>query len=82
MRFIVAIFLISNCVWSQNLDKHQWQERIILITSGEKNIKNSTQQLELFLKHKDELIDRKIVLYKCGKNQCTFYNRKLSLIHI
>ncbi len=76
MRFLIVFLCISNGVWSQNLEKHQWKERVIVIAANAENIDEAEQQFELFLKKREELIDRRIVLYKCIKKQCTFYNWK------
>jgi hypothetical protein len=76
MKYIILIILISNSIWSQNFEKHQWRERVLVIISDAENLKYSDQQFNLFINEKEKLIDRKIVLYRCFEKKCTFYNWK------
>jgi len=61
-------------MWSQNLESHQWEHRVLVIHADENNHELAESQFSLFQKEKQKLIDRKIVLYKCVANSCTFYN--------
>lgn len=63
-------------MWSQNLVKHQWNERVVLIVADKNNIEIAEQQFDILIKDKEKLIDRNIVLYKCLDEKCTFYNWK------
>lgn len=61
-------------MWSQNIETHQWEHRVIVIHANENNHKLAKVQFSLFQKKKQKLIDRKIVLYKCIADTCTFYS--------
>lgn len=58
---MLALFCVSIC-FGQDLDKHRWKKRILLIAAKEENrIEN---QLKVLLKDKDGLEERKLVIYK------------------
>ncbi|WP_431133795.1 DUF4174 domain-containing protein [Psychroserpens mesophilus] len=76
MKYLILIMLMSNCLWSQNLDKHQWEERVLFIVADEDNLELAERQFDILIKDKKELIDRDLVLYKCLEEKCTFYNFK------
>jgi hypothetical protein len=61
-------------MWSQNLDSHLWNNRVILIMADEANAKLAEYQFNVLKAEKNKLKDRKIVIYKCASNSCVFYN--------
>lgn len=63
-------------MWSQNLDKHQWNERVIMIFADKEHKSLAEQQCELIIKNNEKFLDQRIVLYKCIEDQCTFYDFK------
>ena len=65
---------MSNYTWSQNLDKHQWKERVIYIVADKENHALLEQQFDLLNRDKQGLVDRNIVVYKCLEGKYTFYN--------
>ena len=76
MKYVIAILLLSNVIWSQNLEPHQWKDRVIVINAAENFRELADSQYELFKVEQQKLLDRKIVLYKCVANTCVFYNWK------
>ncbi|MGC6429924.1 MAG: DUF4174 domain-containing protein [Jejuia sp.] len=66
--------LFSNVLGSQNLSVHQWENRIILISADKSHSEMANQQLIVLEKEKVNLIDRKIVIYKCIVDSCEYYN--------
>ncbi len=74
MKCLIIICLISNVIWSQNLDSHRWNDRVIIISADEANSKLAESQFNVLKAEKDKLKDRKIVIYKCISNNCIFYN--------
>lgn len=74
MKCLIIICLISNVIWSQNLDSHRWNDRVIIISADEANSKLAESQFNILKAEKDKLKDRKIVIYKCISNNCIFYN--------
>ncbi|TBN05404.1 DUF4174 domain-containing protein [Hyunsoonleella flava] len=76
MKYVVIIFLLSNTVWSQNLDAHLWENRVIVISADKANIQKAESQFNLLNKEKEKLIDRRLVIYKCIEKTCVFYDFK------
>ena len=76
MKYLIFIMFISNLMSSQNLNKHQWNDRVIVITADEANREMAEEQFATLMKDKEKLIERKIVLYKCVEEKCTLYNLK------
>lgn len=74
MKYLIIVCLISNVIWSQNLDSHRWIDRVIIISADEANSKLAEYQFNILKAEKDKLKDRKIVIYKCISNSCVFYN--------
>ena len=48
----------------QNLEKHKWGNRILMVKTSDIKSKKYQEQLKEFRNSVDELIDRKIILYK------------------
>ncbi|MBR9914207.1 MAG: DUF4174 domain-containing protein [Algicola sp.] len=76
MKYVLLTMLFTHCVWSQNLEKHQWKERVVLIKADQAHLQLAEQQFDILHKDSNGLIDRKIVVYKCLDEKCTFYNWK------
>ncbi len=74
MKYLIIVCLISNVIWSQNLDSHRWIDRVIIISADEANSKLAEYQFNILKAEKDKLKDRKIVIYQCISNSCVFYN--------
>ena len=73
MKFLIMVCLMSNVMWSQNLDAHRWKERVIIISADEENSKLAEAQLDIFKAETEKCIDRNIVIYKCVANNCEYY---------
>ncbi|PQV51400.1 uncharacterized protein DUF4174 [Jejuia pallidilutea] len=76
MKYLILIILFSNAMWSQDLESHQWKDRILVVNADEKNRERAESQYLLLNKEQQKLIDRKIVLYKCIADTCMFYDWK------
>lgn len=66
LKSISLFILISSFAMNlnaQDLSKHQWKERLILIIAQEKSEKFQQQLTEL-QKHQNELEDRKLIVYQ------------------
>ncbi|MDZ7614283.1 MAG: DUF4174 domain-containing protein [Flavobacteriaceae bacterium] len=48
----------------QNLEKHKWENRILIVKTSDIKSKKYQEQLKEFGNKFEELIDRKIILYK------------------
>ena len=76
MKYLIIVCLISNVMWSQKLDSHLWNDRVIIISADETNSKLAESQFNVLQAERDKLKDRKIVIYKCIRDNCIFYNGK------
>lgn len=61
-------------IWSQNLDKHLLKQRVIIISADKANLHKAEAQFKLLNKEHKKLTDRKLIVYKCIDNTCTFYD--------
>lgn len=57
---------------SQNLKKHQWNDRIVLIFSDDKSSSKLKKQVELFQKEKAGLEERKLKIYQFAEGDYKF----------
>lgn len=60
---MVGWFICSN-LYSQNLEKHHWSNRILIIKTKEEHSKKYQHQIDQFSNSIAELRDRKIVIYR------------------
>lgn len=74
MRYVIVVFLLSNIMWSQNLDSHQWKERVIVIAADDNNSNHAESQFNLLKAEREKLIDRNIVIYKFISKSGVFYD--------
>ncbi|SKB53651.1 protein of unknown function [Salegentibacter holothuriorum] len=61
--FFIFIFAFAMNLNAQDLSKHQWKDRLVLIIAQEKN-KKFQQQLTELQKHQQSLKERKLVIYQ------------------
>ena len=76
MKYLIIILLFSNSLWSQNTDEHKWNNRVLIIRGSKTDSILVEQQFKTFSKIQNQITDRKLVLYKCIENNCTFYDWK------
>ena len=74
MKYVIVVILLSNIMWSQNIDSHKWKERVVLISADQNNKELADLQFSLFEQAQEELQDRKIVIYMCIDKVCIFYD--------
>ncbi|WP_378176020.1 DUF4174 domain-containing protein [Aquimarina sp. SS2-1] len=69
--------------FSQNIDKHQWKDRLLLVIADSDQNAKLIQQLQEFEKNKEQLKERKLIIYQItptsyreglGKNEITKSN--------
>ena len=69
LKLCFFILLMSNGILnSQNLDAHTWENRVILLLSDTKENTSLHEQLEILLKEKEGLQDRKLLIYRVFPN--------------
>ena len=76
MKYLVLVFLLSHTIWSQDIDKHLWENRVIVISADKYNETRATDQFNNLKTEKDKLIDRRLVVYKCVEDKCMYYDFK------
>ncbi len=67
--------------YAQDLEKHQWKNRVLIIKTLDKTSKKYQKQVKEFQNSIEGLIDRKFVLYKITKNDFTLINYKDSILN-
>jgi hypothetical protein len=65
--FIFLIFTMASS--GQNLEKHQWKNRVLLIFSTEKDADNYKEQIKILSEVKEGLLERKIEVYGTTKTE-------------
>ena len=52
----------------QNIEKHQWKHRVLLIFTDDKNADDFKDQIKVLSEEKKGLVERKLVIYQFTKN--------------
>ena len=73
MRAILLFFLFfSMQIVSQDIKKHKWKDRVILVISESTNNLDFKNQIELLKNNLLALKERKLVVYQITKNDFSF----------
>lgn len=56
------------------MESHQWKNRVIVIAGAAENYDEVEKQFKDFQTKKEALLERKLVIYKCLKSRCTYYD--------
>lgn len=64
VSLFLLIFLCTTSLNVQDLSKHQWKDRLILIVTEDEKNKKFQKQLSELKKHQKGLKDRKLVIYR------------------
>ena len=57
--------------FSQDIKKHQWENRVLLVFTDDKKSDNFKHQIKILSENKKELIERKLVIYQFTENDFT-----------
>jgi hypothetical protein len=64
MKILLIFFiLLSHFSLGQNMEKHLWENRVLLIYSIDEKSQKLENQLTILREHKKKLLERKIVVY-------------------
>lgn len=74
LLFLILGFLIINHVTSQNLKKHRWENRVVLIVSKNETSKEYQKQIAEFYQYPKKLKERKIRVYQVLPGQYRIMN--------
>jgi hypothetical protein len=67
----IYIFLTMMKSFSQDIDKHQWENRVLLVFSDDKNSIQLRKQIDVLSKERKGLEERKLKIYQFSENQFT-----------
>lgn len=66
-KLIIIISFLSLSAFGQNLKKHKWKKRILIINVEDKNSKELKKQIKILSPNKKEIKERKLIIYKISK---------------
>tara|TARA_R110002126_G_scaffold291063_2_gene450223 strand:+ start:28377 stop:28802 length:426 start_codon:yes stop_codon:yes gene_type:complete len=69
--FVIYFLFFTITVIGQNLEQHQWVNRVLLIFSDDKKDERLIKQIEVFSQEKQSLAERKLLIYHFSENQFT-----------
>lgn len=77
-RYLFILFFIFNYLSlnSQDLTKHQWENRLLLVFSNASHADQLQMQLKAFETAKAEYLDRKLLVYIISENETQCLNTK------
>lgn len=73
---LITISLITSGFMAQDIGKHRWKNRIIIVKTKDANNLAFLKQMHEFKDEKNGLLDRKLVLYKIVGKRFSFTNFK------
>lgn len=77
---LISVFSFING-YGQELEKHKWKNRILIVKAHHLESKKYKGQLNEFEKDIDQFVERKLILYKITKNDLTLTNYKNSALN-
>jgi hypothetical protein len=63
LLLFLFVVMLSISLNSQNLDKHQWKHRVLLLFAQDSEVEKYKAQLEAFDSNKEAFKDRKLIIY-------------------
>ena len=73
MKLMLIFFiLLSLFSFGQNMEKHLWKNRVLLIYSIDEKSQKLENQLTILTEHKKKLLERKIVVYSFTEKRYSF----------
>jgi hypothetical protein len=74
MRILPVIFLFFTMFsFSQDLERHQWKNRVLFIYTADKNSDVLENQFNILSKNKEALLERKLVIYAFTEDVFRFH---------
>ena len=67
--------------YGQKLEKHQWTNRVLIVKTVDVQSNKYQEQVKEFTNSTEELIDRKLILYKINKEDFTLTNYQNSALN-
>jgi len=61
---LLPFILVGTIIYGQDIDQYKWQNRLLLVLSENNSTENVKEQLSEYHICKEELIERRIILYQ------------------
>lgn len=72
LRVLLLLVLMSGTIEAQELDKHRWEHRLLVVFTSEFNTAEVQEQLEVLELAKGDLEDRKLKVYTISEDKFRF----------
>lgn len=69
--FLMLVLTVNQAIKSQDLEQHQWKNRLLLVFSKDKTSNDLTKQINILSKDKKGIEERKLIVYQFVKNSFT-----------
>lgn len=74
MKILQIVFLFFTLFsFSQDLERHQWKNRVLIIYTADKNSDELENQFNILSKNKEALLERKLVTYAFTEDAFRFH---------
>lgn len=74
MKYLMLILFFTSTLYSQNMEQHQWKNRVIILYAEDQYQDLLEQQFNVLNDNPILLVERKLVIYKCNQESCLFYD--------
>ena len=74
MKGCYILLFFTGCLFGQDLEQHQWKDRVIIITADQNSKQYLERQLAIFKNDASGLLERKLVVYSCEDRDCLYDN--------
>lgn len=74
MKYLMLLLFFSSALYSQNMEQHQWNNRVIILYADDQYQDLLEQQFKVLNDNPTLLVERKLVIYKCNQESCLFYD--------
>lgn len=74
MALLLCCIFVVGMAYGQNLENHHWQHRVLIIKTNAKDSNTYLQQIEEFKNLKEQMKERKLVVYSIVKKEYVLIN--------
>lgn len=74
MKWYYILLFFTGCLFAQDLEQHQWKDRVIIISADQNSKQYLEQQIAIFKNDVSGLRERKLVVYSCEDHDCLYDN--------
>jgi hypothetical protein len=73
---LVLLFWVMPGVTAQDINAHQWKERVLIVMAANKDSELLHQQIAIFTQNEEGLNERKLLVYLATPQEYALYNPK------